>query len=289
MYSVRNFYVEIPYFVFTNFEQELFNFFPPNNLIHLEKTNDFLGLGFQMEWTQWKNSLFNFFSSYLPKSDYQIKTAYAPLRKKSNHTSEMVSQALLGEMFTVFFEYENFMIGFTEDGYFGYISSHQLQPFKENLYRSFEGNEKIPIGSKILKEKPNTVNIDKLISYLINTPYLWGGRSNWGIDCSGLTQLIFLSQNITLPRDAYQQADFGTEISFGKHQKGDLAFFGKSKNQITHVGYILNHNTILHAYGLVRYDIFQYNGIFHTDYQKITHDLVCIKRYPANFNFLQFL
>lgn len=284
MFSIRDFHFNIPIHLL-NVQSKPEYLFPKeiykssiieNNNLHFTLTGS---------WVSVFNFLKTFYSSTIGlKVDKQVKTCFAPMRKHPSHASEMVSQLLKGEIFYSFYSMDNFDFGYSEDGYWGYVSSHQLVPFENEYFRDFQLNPKYPIGSKTLNE-PINVHIEQIINDLFNTPYLWGGRSNWGIDCSGLSQLLMLSQNIILPRDAYQQADFGEFIPFGKHQFNDLAFFGKNQNSITHVGFILDSNTILHAYGYVRKDILLEKGIYHIDYEKITHELVGIKRYPHNFNF----
>ena len=99
----------------------------------------------------------------------------------------------------------------------------------------------------------------------IDTPYLWGGRSPFGIDCSGFIQIIYRLQGFNLPRDAYQQAEVGITLSFVEESDpGDLAFFDDNEGKITHVGIIMENNHIIHASGKVRIDDLTPDGILHS-------------------------
>ena len=110
-------------------------------------------------------------------------------------------------------------------------------------------------------------------------PYLWGGKSTFGIDCSGLTQQVYKLGGYELPRDAYQQAELGEVLSFVEEaEPGDLAFFDNADGKIIHVGIILGDYKIIHAHGKVRIDPFDSNGIFNTDSQKYSHKLRFIKK-----------
>jgi len=112
----------------------------------------------------------------------------------------------------------------------------------------------------------------------LNAPYLWGGRSIFGLDCSGLTQVYARLLGFSLPRDAYQQAELGETIAFENQHYGDLAFFTNHLGKITHVGVIINQNQIIHASGMVRQDLLTSEGIVNTNTQKLTHTLAHIKR-----------
>lgn len=113
----------------------------------------------------------------------------------------------------------------------------------------------------------------------LNTPYLWGGRSIWGIDCSGFVQQVYRYFNQYLPRDAYQQAELGEDIGFlAEAQCGDLAYFDNAEGKITHVGIMLGPDAIIHASGKVRIDRIDQAGILNTDTGERTHQLRIVKR-----------
>jgi gamma-D-glutamyl-L-lysine dipeptidyl-peptidase len=125
---------------------------------------------------------------------------------------------------------------------------------------------------------PRTLIINQAIRYF-NAPYLWGGRSPFGIDCSGLTQVIYKMAGITLPRDAGQQVHRGSMLSFIEEtQPGDLAFFDDEEGRIIHVGIIWKQGKIIHASGKVRIDNVDQYGIFNAETRKYTHRMRVIKK-----------
>jgi hypothetical protein len=126
---------------------------------------------------------------------------------------------------------------------------------------------------------PTQSNVVEVAAKFLKFPYLWGGKSVFGIDCSGLMQQVYGICGYQLPRDASQQVAHGEEVHFvTQTQPGDLAFFSNAEGRIVHVGLLLEGQQIMHAHGEVRIDTLDHTGIYNTDLKRYTHQLRIIKR-----------
>lgn len=218
-----------------------------------------------------------------------------PLRADKSHKSEMVSQLLYNETYTILEETDTWAyIECLHDQYRAWLSKDQVHYISEEVFETpFQyyspdlilWNKKVQqhifMGSPFHQlrkssKKDRASVVCAAAEQFINTPYCWGGRSPAGIDCSGLMQIVFRMTAVLLPRDAYQQAALGKLIHFGQHQKGDIAFFKNKEGRITHVGLVYQEQQILHASGYVRIDLLTADGIYHKE--KKTHSLAYIKR-----------
>src|SRR5690606_29904255 len=126
--------------------------------------------------------------------------------------------------------------------------------------------------------KPKFQLLQTAFMYL-NAPYLWGGKTPFGIDCSGFTQMVYRLNGYFIPRDASQQAKRGEPVSFIEESEvGDLALVDNEEGDIIHVGIIMEHNYISHAHGKVRIDRLDHLGILNIDTGRHTHKLRVIKK-----------
>ncbi len=167
-----------------------------------------------------------------------------------------------------------------DDQLFSVVLGSSLPHFKDRTCRlgttvyKFEGSVKCP--EKLMSTKGI---IENAYMYL-HSPYLWGGRTPFGIDCSGFTQMVYKLAGIRLKRDASQQAEQGTLINLiDEARQGDLAFFDNEEGRIIHVGIMLPNNKIIHASGKVRIDSIDHHGIYNLETKKYTHNLRIIKRF----------
>lgn len=263
------------------------------------------------------------------------KLAIVPMRKEPAHTSEMVSQLLFGEAYTIKAVSDDLKWLFVQtvyDSYSGWIQAIQHHEVSEMYFVEYRRKHQkfkflrqkyalvgsknnpeflISLGSVLPFEQKNVVDfceydleiLDKPYKVkfkaelpfekqvviqaekFLGTPYLWGGKSIFGIDCSGFVQQVFktLSTPFFLPRDSSQQATLGTTIQFSEAQTGDLAFFVNSNGNIHHVGIMLSEKNIIHASGEVKIDKIDQTGI-KSKFFGYTHQLAFIKRLPVNQN-----
>lgn len=125
----------------------------------------------------------------------------------------------------------------------------------------------------------NSTLLLKIARRYLYAPYLWGGRSPFGIDCSGFTQQCFKMLGTALPRDAFQQAEIGENVDFlAQAQAGDLAYFQNTSGRIIHVGILMGDGLIIHASGHVRIDKIDHYGIYDVQNQRYSHVLRLVKR-----------
>ncbi|HUR11651.1 MAG TPA: C40 family peptidase [Flavitalea sp.] len=239
------------------------------------------------------------------------------VRASASHKSEMVTQHIFGEILEILEEQNEWSrVKNVSDDYEGWcLKAHVIPiqyPQREkpqftgdwvNVIR-LDGNLMyLPFGCDLSVFLSDTKNFlpqfdfrgnyltidtgaqvtDSVISFsemFLNTAYLWGGKSVFGIDCSGLTQSVYRLAGLSLPRDAWQQAEKGNPITtLQQSKRGDLAFFDNKENRIVHVGILVDDHTIIHASGKVRIDLINEEGILHSETKKYTHHLCGIRRY----------
>ena len=129
-------------------------------------------------------------------------------------------------------------------------------------------------------EKSKTAELLQSALLFLHAPYLWGGKTPFGLDCSGFTQLVFKTNGYKLPRDAWQQASLGEPRGFADEaEAGDLAFFDNEEGRIVHVGIVLNKTELIHASGSVRIDRYDHFGIYNSESKSYSHHLRVIKNY----------
>jgi len=162
-----------------------------------------------------------------------------------------------------------------------YLSPGSILPYYENGF-CYLGEKKFEVKfTPIIADRSNFINdVEHTAKFYENTPYLWGGRSLFGIDCSGFVQTVYAINGIQLKRDASQQAEQGELVDFLASAKlGDLAFFDNDEGKITHVGMMLGNDKIIHSAGMVRIDPIDDHGIFNVELNRYTHQLRIVKRF----------
>lgn len=239
----------------------------------------------------------------------------APVRAEASDTAEIVTQLLFGDFVQIIEKGQPWIkIYFPADDYEGYMDFKQLIYLDIEEYelginspamvitegtvqvKGPLGIQNLFFGASIPNLRGDSFNLGQEEYQLLspikeynksiaetallykNTPYLWGGKGIYGIDCSGLTQIVAKVHGIKIPRDASKQVEVGELIAFEDREVGDLVFYINAKGIIHHVGVLVEKDKVIHASGHVRIDINDENGIYREEFDKYTHTYHSIRR-----------
>ncbi len=244
----------------------------------------------------------------------------APLRVEPNHRSEMSSQVLFGEALVIKKYQDDWaFVEIAQDTYQGWIEKSQLTVISKEYFEKYQSQEKVklvsdfwenqklklrlikgstlpsyqdqtftyknsqkvPIKTSVIKGVKDRGSLVETAILYLGAPYLWGGKTMMGIDCSGFSQIVYFLNGVQIARDASQQAVQGVHVPFLQEaQAGDLAFFDNEEGNITHVGILLYDGQIIHAsHGRVKIDRIDQEGILNEELMRYTHKLRLIKSY----------
>lgn len=213
-----------------------------------------------------------------------------PLRAAPSERAEQVTQVLHGQCLCLRERRADWLrLTVMDDGYEGWCTAQMITEVAVDTVRAFfeaprvltmsplsrcrtvNGGAYLPAGSRLLPGEqvidacvhPTPVTPVQAVLDFLQVPYLWGGKTVLGVDCSGLVQLAYALCGRLLPRDASQQALLGNPVDdLGSVTEGDLAFFQNDEGRVVHVGLLLDERRILHASGWVRVDRWDTQGIY---------------------------
>jgi hypothetical protein len=245
------------------------------------------------------------------------ENVFVPLRSGPSHKTEMLSQVLFGEKYSVIDKAGKWIkVETLFDKYVGWVDMDHLQHTEDvdnttgkilnksllcykndktkivleagcEVFNPDFQNKQFYIGKNRYTTSddfnsgfvtPNGSFSDTALKF-INSPYIWGGRIPSGIDCSGLTQLVYKIHGIPIQRNSWQQAESGRIIDFiNETEQGDLVFFDNDRGKISHVGMIFSKGLVIHASGRVRIDSIDHQGIFKPEIHSYSHKLRTIRR-----------
>lgn len=236
-----------------------------------------------------------------------------PVRDEPSEASVMTSQLLYGELYKIPEARKAWCkVRCHHDQHEGWVSKEQIRFISEDEFKQLQAfqtarsadlvayvvereSHLLPVllGSETAKssflgahfegsfiqDKSFRKEVVHTASLYLNAPQLLGGRSPFGIDASGFTQMVYLQHGIPLKRKPEEQATQGEALSFiEESEPGDLAFFDNQEGVITHVGIILENHRIIHVHGMVRIDLLDHHGIFNIQENRHTHRLRVIKK-----------
>lgn len=237
-----------------------------------------------------------------------------PVRSTSNDTSEMVSQLLYGDHFKIIEARKTWSkIRMAFDTCEGWVLNNQITHLTQDDYEALDTSKNVKYAADLIsfvsskegalvplvlgssvhvtpilehhfegtyfenqQDKPSLIRTALLY---LNAPFLWGGRTPFGLDCSGFTQMTYKVNGYRLKRTALEQSTQGEALSFiEESEPGDLAFFDNKEGVIDHVGIVMENNYIIHCHGKIRIDRIDHTGIFNTEINRYTHSLRVIKK-----------
>lgn len=246
------------------------------------------------------------------------ENVFIPLRSAPSHKAEMVSQILFGEKYIITDRSGHWLkIEDLFTGYPGWVDEDHIRYSVDNaetaesrvlnrsllcirndntkmvleagceIYNADAEKKVFTVGGNVYSTKKEfsssflkkSGNVAETAIQFINSPYIWGGRIPSGIDCSGLTCLVYKIHGTAIPHDSRQQSEIGTDIAFiDEAIPGDLVFFDDERGRISHVGMIISRGLVIHASGRVRIDSIDHQGIYRYNTKSYSHHLRRIKR-----------